>query len=124
MLPAEPLSPLGGMPPPPSGQPFAFSGVLAGPAEVVSPAPSPSPGGVVTLTWTSLRCMLKLGSNGGRALRPRYLLIIPIGAVVAILVWYAMVVGWAIVLRRMGQSVSTWEQLEDSSRQARGRMSD
>jgi hypothetical protein len=47
--------------------------------------------------------------EGGRALRLRYLLIAPAGAAVALLLWYAATVAWALVLRRVAQSVSALE---------------
>jgi hypothetical protein len=42
-----------------------------------------------------------------------YLLILPAAALLALGLWYALVVGWSVVLGRMARSVSTWDELEE-----------
>jgi len=42
-----------------------------------------------------------------------YLLIVPAAALLGLVLWYALVLGWAVVLGRMAQSVSTWDELEE-----------
>ena len=41
-----------------------------------------------------------------------YLLILPAAAFLVLVLCYAVIVGWAVVLGRMAQSVSTWDELE------------
>jgi hypothetical protein len=45
-----------------------------------------------------------------------YLVIILSAALLVLVLWYALVVGWALILRRMAQSVSTWDELEEDMR--------
>jgi hypothetical protein len=42
-----------------------------------------------------------------------YLLIVPAAALLGLVLWYTVIVGWAVVLGRMAQSVSTWDELEE-----------
>jgi hypothetical protein len=42
-----------------------------------------------------------------------YLMMILPAALLVLVLWYALVVGWALILRRMAQSVSTWDELEE-----------
>ena len=42
-----------------------------------------------------------------------YLLLIPAAALLALGLWYALVVGWSFVLGRMARSVSTRDELEE-----------
>ena len=42
-----------------------------------------------------------------------YLLILPAAALLVLALWYGVIVGWAVVLGRMAQSVSTWDELEE-----------
>jgi hypothetical protein len=44
-------------------------------------------------------------------LRPRLLLVF---VALAFGLWYVVAALWALVLRRMAQSVSSWEELEDA----------
>jgi hypothetical protein len=30
----------------------------------------------------------------------------------ALALWYALIVGWALILRRIGQSLSIWDELD------------
>lgn len=46
-------------------------------------------------------------------MRILYLLILPAAALLALGLWYALVVGWSVVLGRMGRSISTWDELEE-----------
>jgi hypothetical protein len=43
-----------------------------------------------------------------------YLMILPAALLLALVLWYALVVGWALMLRRMAQSVSTGDELEEA----------
>jgi hypothetical protein len=43
-----------------------------------------------------------------------YLMMILPAALLVLVLWYALVVGWALILRRMAQSVSTWDELEEA----------
>jgi hypothetical protein len=42
-----------------------------------------------------------------------YLLILPAAAFLVLLLWYAVIVGWAALLGRLQRSVSTWDELEE-----------
>jgi hypothetical protein len=42
------------------------------------------------------------------------LLILLAAAILLLLFWFLLIVGWAVVLRRMGQTVDTWEELEEA----------
>jgi hypothetical protein len=54
------------------------------------------------------------GRGGEKSLlRLRYVLILPAVAALVGGLWYVAVNTWAVVLRRMAQSVSTWEELEE-----------
>jgi hypothetical protein len=44
--------------------------------------------------------------------RYRYRLIVR-AALLALVLWCGLVVGWALVLRRIAQSVSNWDELEE-----------
>jgi hypothetical protein len=48
-----------------------------------------------------------------------YLLILPAAALLALVLWYALIVGWAVVLGRMAQSVSAWDELEEDDASGR-----
>jgi hypothetical protein len=40
--------------------------------------------------------------------------LLPLAAVLVLTLWYGAAFVWARVLRRMAQSVSTWEELDES----------
>jgi hypothetical protein len=44
-----------------------------------------------------------------------YLLILSAAALLGLVLWYALIVGWAVALGRMAQSVSTWDELEEDN---------
>jgi hypothetical protein len=48
-----------------------------------------------------------------------FLLILPAAALLGLAVWYALVVGWAVVLGRMARSVSAWDELEEDNAASR-----
>jgi hypothetical protein len=50
-----------------------------------------------------------------------YLMILPAALLLVLVLWYALVVGWALILRRMAQSVATWDEHGPSRRRARAR---
>jgi hypothetical protein len=41
------------------------------------------------------------------------LMILP-AALLVLVLWYALVAGWALILSRMAQSVATWDELEEA----------
>jgi hypothetical protein len=42
-----------------------------------------------------------------------YLLVLPAAALLVLGLCYAVIVGWSVVLGRVAQSVSTWDELEE-----------
>jgi hypothetical protein len=42
-----------------------------------------------------------------------YLLLLPAAALLVLGLWFALVVGWSVVLGRMARSVSTRDELEE-----------
>jgi hypothetical protein len=48
-----------------------------------------------------------------------YLLILPAAALLALVLWYALIVGWAVVLGRMARSVSAWDELQEDNAASR-----
>jgi hypothetical protein len=43
-----------------------------------------------------------------------YLMIVPAALLLVLVLWYALLVGWALMLRRMAQSVAAWDELEEA----------
>jgi hypothetical protein len=43
-----------------------------------------------------------------------YLMILPAAALLVLVLWCALVAGWALILGRMAQSVSTGDELEEA----------
>jgi hypothetical protein len=48
------------------------------------------------------------------AVRDLYLMILPAAALLVLVLWCALVAGWALILGRMEQSVSTGHELEEA----------
>ena len=48
-----------------------------------------------------------------------YLLVIPAAALLALVLDYAVIVGWSVILGRMAQSVSSWDEPEEDDANGR-----
>jgi hypothetical protein len=53
-------------------------------------------------------------SRSSDAVRDLYLMILPAAALLVLVLWCALVAGWALILGRMEQSVPTGDELEEA----------